>query len=256
MITTRTGEIILVGGGPGDPDLLTVAACRALASADVVFTDNLAPRQAIDDWAPTAEVVDVGKRPGHHAVPQQQIERLMIARARAGQRVVRLKGGDPFVLGRGHEELQAAEAAGVPVRVIPGISSAVAVPAAAGIPVTHRGIAHGYTVLSGHVPPTAEQLDGLVRLGGTLVVLMGVGTMLQLGAGLLRAGMAATTPVAAVERGTAPGQRVTNTDLAGLVAGDLNAVRSPAVVVIGEVVRLGDAVRAADRDAAGLMVAS
>ncbi|OYO09195.1 uroporphyrinogen-III C-methyltransferase [Enemella evansiae] len=247
-----TGTITLVGGGPGDPELLTVAACRALAAADVVFLDKLAPQQAVADWAPGAEVVDVGKRPGHHAVPQQQIEQQMIARARRGQRVVRLKGGDPFVLGRGHEELQAAEAAGVPVRVIPGISSAVAVPAAAGIPVTHRGIAHGYTVLSGHVPPTDEQLDALVRLGSTLVVLMGIGTLPQLGAGLLRAGMAATTPVAAVERGTAPDQQVTTSDLAGLLAGALHAVRSPAVVVIGEVVRLGDA----SRLAAGHRVAS
>ncbi len=134
-----TGRVTLVGGGPGRADLLTVAAVRALGAADVVLYDRLAPYEALAEFAPTAELVDVGKRPGHHAIPQHEIEALLVGHALAGRHAVRLKGGDPYVLGRGGEEVLACHLAGVPVEVIPGVTSAVAVPGAAGIPLTHRG---------------------------------------------------------------------------------------------------------------------
>ncbi|WP_375431740.1 uroporphyrinogen-III C-methyltransferase [uncultured Friedmanniella sp.] len=231
------GQVVLVGGGPGDPGLLTVEACRALGEADVVFFDRLAPTAALAQLAPGAELVDVGKSPYHHPVTQRSIEELMIARAQAGQSVVRLKGGDPFVFGRGGEELLACLAAGVDVRVVPGVSSALAVPAASGIPVTHRGVSHAVTVISGHVPPRAAELDALVRLGGTIVVLMGIATLEQIVAGLCAAGMDASVPAAVVERGYSPSQRSTFTTVGRLPAEVRRLdLRSPAVVVIGEVV--------------------
>ncbi|BDZ56164.1 hypothetical protein GCM10025870_32370 [Agromyces marinus] len=147
-----SGRVTLVGGGPGDADLLTIAAVRALATADVVLYDRLAPHEALADLAPGADLVDVGKRPGHHALPQSGIEALLVEHARAGRHAVRLKGGDPYVLGRGGEEVLACRRAGVPVAVVPGITSAIAVPAAAGIPLTHRGVSHLFTVVSGHAP--------------------------------------------------------------------------------------------------------
>jgi uroporphyrin-III C-methyltransferase len=234
------GSVTLVGGGPGNADLLTVAATAALREADVVFVDRLAPHDDLATLAPGAEVVDVGKRPYHHPVPQRTIEDLMIERALAGQTVVRLKGGDPFVFGRGGEEVQACMAAGVPVRVVPGITSSVAVPGAAGIPVTHRGISHAFTVISGHVPPSPAELQALADLGGTIVILMGIANLPLISAGLLRAGLPADTPAAAVERGFSQTQRTTYAVL-GRLAEDVRRldVSSPAVVVIGDVVALG-----------------
>lgn len=239
------GRATLVGGGPGREDLLTVAAVRALGEADVVLYDRLAPHEHLAELAPGAELVDVGKRPGHHAVPQSEIEALLVEHALAGRHVVRLKGGDPYVLGRGSEEVLACHAAGVPVEVVPGVTSAVAVPGAAGIPLTHRGVSHLFTVVSGHAPLTDDELAHLAGLGGTIVVLMGVNSLPQLTAGLVRHGMAADMPVAIVERGFSAGQRTTVGDLAGIVVAAARArVSSPAVVVVGEVVRLahdGDA---------------
>lgn len=240
-----SGRVTLVGGGPGREDLLTLAAVRALAAADVVLFDRLAPHEGLGELAPNAELVDVGKRPGHHAIPQAEIETLLVERALAGQHAVRLKGGDPYVLGRGGEEVLACHRAGIPVEVIPGVTSAVAVPGAAGIPLTHRGTSHLFTVVSGHVPLTAAELEHLAGLGGTIVVLMGVNSLPSLTAGLVRAGMTATMPVAIIERGFRSDQRTTIGDLAGIVmtAGRAH-VASPAVVVVGEVVRLahdGDA---------------
>lgn len=234
----RLGRVTLVGGGPGDPDLLTVAGRDALAQADVVLFDRLGPQDRLTEMAPGAELVDVGKNPGHHAVPQQEIERLLVDRALAGHHVVRLKGGDPFVFGRGSEEVQACRAAGVPVTVVPGVTSAVAVPGAAGIPVTHRGLSRSFTVVSGHVPFDEEEYAHLCGVGGTLVVLMGVNTLTQVTAGLLRAGMADDMPLAVVERGFLPGQRTTVTTVGEVVARGGVAAASPAVVVIGAVVRL------------------
>lgn len=237
--TLPRGSVTLVGGGPGDPELITLAGRRALAEADVVLFDRLGPRDAVADWAPGALLIDVGKTPGHHAVPQQEIEALLVQHALAGNAVVRLKGGDSFVFGRGVEEVHACRAAGVPVTVVPGVTSAISVPAAAGIPVTHREISRAFTVVSGHAPFSAEELGHLAGLGGTLVVLMGVNTLPQLVAGLQRAGMRADMPLAIVERGFTPSQRSTVSTV-GAITGRLAdlAPRSPAVIVIGEVVRV------------------
>jgi uroporphyrin-III C-methyltransferase len=232
-----TGCVTLVGGGPGRTGLLTLEAVEALAAADVVFYDRLAPTDDLAGLAPAAELVDVGKSPFHHKVEQRSIEEQLVERAHAGQSVVRLKGGDPFVFGRGGEEMLACLAADVRVRVVPGVSSAVAVPAACGIPVTHRGLSHAFTVISGHQCPSATELDGLTRLGGTIVVLMGIVNLEQIAVGLLRAGMDPTTPAAVVERAYSDSQRSTFSHL-GTLAADARRlqVASPAVVVIGAVV--------------------
>jgi uroporphyrin-III C-methyltransferase len=246
--TASVGSVTLVGGGPGLETLLTVGALAALNQADVVFYDRLGPTDRLADWAPGAELVDVGKAPGHHAIPQRDAERMLVAAAIAGRTVVRLKGGDPFVFGRGGEEVLACRAAGVPVTVIPGVTSAIAVPGAAGIPVTHREISRSFTVISGHAPISDQELTHLIGLDGTIVVLMGIGTLLQMIAGLNRLGMRADMPVAIVERGFAHDQRSTFGRLDTIAALASGAgVRSPAVVVIGEVVTLaarGDAAAA------------
>lgn len=237
-----TGQVTLVGGGPGRTSLLTLEACDALRRADVVFYDRLAPTDELADLAAGAELVDVGKTPYHHPVPQAAISEQLVTRARRGESVVRLKGGDPFVFGRGGEEMLACVEAGVPVQVVPGVSSAVAVPAACGIPVTHREVSRSFTVISGHTPPEPAELEALVRLGGTIVVLMGITSLPQTLAGLFRAGLAPDTPAAVVERGFSTTQRSTLTtarDLAGAVR--RLGVSSPAVVVIGEVVALAPA---------------
>jgi uroporphyrin-III C-methyltransferase len=233
------GHVVLVGGGPGTTRLLTLEASDALRAADVVFFDRLAPSDDLARLAPGAELIDVGKSPYHHPVTQRTIEDLMVARALAGESVVRLKGGDPFVFGRGGEEMLACLAAGVPVRVVPGVSSALAVPAASGIPVTHRGLSHAFSVISGHVPPSSHELSALVRLGGTIVVLMGIANLEQIVTGLRAAGMAPTVPAAVVERGFSPSQRSTFTTV-GKLAAEVRRldVVSPAVVVIGTVVGL------------------
>jgi uroporphyrin-III C-methyltransferase len=232
------GQVTLVGGGPGTEDLLTVRALDALREADVVFYDRLAPHRNLARLAPGAQLVDVGKRPGHHPVAQPEIERLLVESALTGNNVVRLKGGDPFVFGRGGEEVASCARAGVPVSVVPGVTSAIAVPAAAGIPVTHREVSRMFTVVSGHQPLTEEEHRHLAGLGGTIVVLMGVGTLPQLAAGLRRAGMAADVPAAVVERGYSDSQRTTVSSLSGIVTAAAAArCKSPAVLVIGEVVR-------------------
>ncbi|MBX0299028.1 uroporphyrinogen-III C-methyltransferase [Cryobacterium sp. 1639] len=255
--TAPVGSVTLVGGGPGVEGLLTQGALAALGAADIVYYDRLGPTDRLDAWAPGAEHIDVGKAPGHHAIPQRDAERMLVASALAGLTVVRLKGGDPFVFGRGGEEVLACRAADVPVTVISGVTSAIAVPAAAGIPVTHRDITRLFTVISGHAPISDTELTHLVGLNGTIVVLMGIGTLQQLVAGLSRLGMRTDMPVAIVERGFAHDQRTTLGRLdtiAGLAAGA--GVRSPAVVVIGEVVSLAshgdDAAAALLREAAEL----
>ncbi|OFI38929.1 uroporphyrinogen-III C-methyltransferase [Arthrobacter sp. SW1] len=236
-----TGHVTLVGGGPGTLDLLTVGAVTALRDADVVFYDRLAPYQELERLS-SGRLVDVGKQPGHHKIPQADIEKLMVDAALAGENVVRLKGGDPFVFGRGGEEVAACVAAGVPVNVISGVTSAISVPAAAGIPVTHRNVSHMFTVVSGHAPLTEEEHTHLAGLGGTIVVLMGIGTLPQLAAGLRRAGMRADMPVAVVERGYRPGQRTTIAELATIESA-ASGCSNPAVLVIGEVVGVAMASR-------------
>ena len=235
------GHVTLIGGGPGTPDLLTAGALAALRDADVVFYDRLAPYQELPALT-SAELIDVGKRPGHHKVAQGDIEQLMVDAALAGKNVARLKGGDPYVFGRGGEEVAACVAANVPVKVISGVTSAISVPAAAGIPVTHREVSHLFTVVSGHAPLTEKEHTHLAGLGGTIVVLMGIGTLPQLVAGLSRAGMDPAMPMAVVERGYRPGQRTTIADL-GTIVNAASGCSNPAVLVIGEVVRVAEANR-------------
>ncbi|MGY1773426.1 uroporphyrinogen-III C-methyltransferase [Blastococcus sp. SYSU D00813] len=238
------GTVVLVGGGPGDPELITVRGQHAVAQADVVVADHLAPQSLLASLPPDVEVIDASKLPRGRYMAQEQINDLLVERALAGKRVVRLKGGDPFVFGRGMEEVEACVAAGVPVEVVPGVTSAIGVPALAGIPVTHRGLTHEFVVVSGHVPPghPASLVDwaALGRLRGTLVVLMGVDTAERIAAALVEHGRAPGTPVAVVADGSTPGQRVVRTTLAGL--GQTLAdeeIRPPAVWVVGEVVALG-----------------
>lgn len=239
LATTETGRVTLIGGGPGDDGLFTLAGKAALRDADVVYYDRLAPHNRLDEWAAGAEFVNVGKKPGHHAVPQSQIERMMIASALDGENVVRLKGGDPFVFGRGGEEVIACREAGVPVVVIPGVSSAIAVPGAAGIPVTHRDVSHLVTIVSGHAPLEERELAHLAGLGGTIVVLMGVTNLPHLTAGLARHGMAPDMPIAIIERGFSTNQRTTIADIETIVpVASAVGAQSPAVLVIGEVVGL------------------
>ena len=224
---------MIVGGGPGDPDLLTVRGRDALAEADVVVVDRLAPRRLLADLGSHVEVVDVGKNPYHHPVPQAEIERILVDRALRGQVVVRLKGGDPFLLGRGSEEVQACRAAGVDVEVVPGVTSAFAAPAAADIPVTHRGVSGGVAVVSGH-----DELDTslLARWPGTLVVMMGMARLREVAAGLVEHGRDPATPAAVVHRAWTDAQRTVQARLDELADQcDLARVGAPAVVVVGDV---------------------
>jgi uroporphyrin-III C-methyltransferase / precorrin-2 dehydrogenase / sirohydrochlorin ferrochelatase len=240
-----SGCVALVGGGPGNADLITVAGRRRLAEADVVVVDKLAPRSLLAELDPDVEIIDAGKAPHAHNLTQDEINHLIVSRARAGQRVVRLKGGDPFVFGRGGEEAQACVRGGVPFEIIPGITSAVAVPAAAGIPVTHRGITQDFAVISAHLDPShpGATVDwaALARGPGTLVLLMGVAHLAEIAAELIKRGRDAATPVAVIQDGTTPAQQVLTSTL-GSVAEEAEeaGVTSPAVIVIGEVVRLRD----------------
>jgi uroporphyrin-III C-methyltransferase len=240
------GSVVLVGGGPGDPGLITVRGQQAVSQADVVLADHLAPQSLLASLPPDVEVIDASKLPRGRSMAQEQINALLVEHALAGKRVVRLKGGDPFVFGRGMEELQACVAAGVPVEVVPGVTSAIGVPELAGIPVTHRGLTHEFVVVSGHVPPGHPQslVDwaALARLRGTLVVLMGVDTAPAIAASLIEHGKAPGTPVAVVTDGSTPTQRTVRTTLAGLERTVREEhVRPPAVWVVGEVVGLGAA---------------
>jgi uroporphyrin-III C-methyltransferase / precorrin-2 dehydrogenase / sirohydrochlorin ferrochelatase len=237
------GRVILVGGGPGDPGLITVRGRAALAGADVVVTDRLAPLVLLDELAPQVLVIDAAKVPGGHSMAQEEINRHLVEHALAGRTVVRLKGGDPFVFGRGMEEVQACVAAGLAVEVVPGVTSAVALPALAGIPVTHRGVVQAFTVVSGHVPPgdprSTVDWRALATVGATLVVLMGVATMPAIAEALLEGGLASTTPVAAATDGAA----AIACTLTQAAAGALAGVSAPAVFVIGDVVALPTATR-------------
>lgn len=233
------GRVVLVGGGPGDVELLTLRGRRALAEADVVVTDRLGPTDVLGELHPDVEVIHVGKTSGHHPVPQHEIEQILVEQAQRGRTVVRLKGGDPFVFGRGGEEVLACRAAGVPVEVVPGVSSALSVPALAGIPLTHRGVTTSFHVLSGHEGLTAAARQVLLD-GATLVVLMGVSTLPAMVAQALAAGVEPDLPVAVVEDGATPRQRVTRAALADVVARCAEVgVRAPAVIVLGRVAAEG-----------------
>jgi len=235
--------VTLVGGGPGHPELISVAGRKALMEADVVVADRLAPRELLGDLPGTTEVVDVAKLPRGRSARQEEINRLIVERAKAGQRVARFKGGDSFVFGRGFEEIEACRAAGVPVTVVPGLSSPLAVPAVAGIPVTHRHVAHDFTVVSGHLPPghpeSLVDWDALGRLRGTLLLMMAVENAPAIAATLVSAGRHEDTPVAVVCDGSMPGERTVLSTLAGLPADlDRHAVRPPAIIVVGDVVAI------------------
>jgi uroporphyrin-III C-methyltransferase len=235
------GVVYLVGAGPGDPELITVRGLACLRRADVVVYDRLVSEALLDEAPPEAERIFAGKFPGCHALSQERINAILVERALAGLTVVRLKGGDPFVFGRGGEEVAACAAAGVPCEVVPGVTSAIGVPAAAGIPVTHRGIARSFAVVTGHpVRGSEDELDweALARMD-TLVVLMGVERLGVVAETLRARGRDGATPAAVIERGTLPGQRVVTGTLADIAArARASGVTAPATVVIGGVVGL------------------
>ena len=234
------GSVALVGGGPGDPELITVRGRRLLASADVVVADRLAPPELLAELSPDVEIIDAAKIPYGRAMAQEAINEVLIARARAGQFVVRLKGGDPFVFARGYEEVLACTAAGIPVTVVPGVSSAIAVPAMVGVPVTQRAVNHEFVVVSGHLSPQdPESLvnwNALARLTGTLVLMMAVERIELFAEVLRKGGRPAQTPVLVVQQGTRTGERVLRTTLAD-VAEKIReqGIKPPAIIVIGQV---------------------
>jgi uroporphyrin-III C-methyltransferase / precorrin-2 dehydrogenase / sirohydrochlorin ferrochelatase len=241
----RRGAVALVGGGPGDPGLITVRGRELLAEADVVITDRLAPRSLLAELSPDVEIVDAAKVPRGAAVAQEHINALLVSRARAGRFVVRLKGGDPFVFGRGGEELLACLRAGIAVTVVPGVSSAVAVPAAVGVPLTHRGIAQEFHVVSAHVAPDDERsaVDwrALAASSATLVLLMATEHLQAVADTLIRHGRHPRTPVSAISDGTLPSQRTINARLDTVARDCARAgLRPPAVVVVGEVVTISE----------------
>ncbi|MET3705446.1 uroporphyrinogen-III C-methyltransferase [Arthrobacter sp. UYEF6] len=229
------GSVALVGGGPGDTGLITVRGRRLLGQADVVVADRLGPRELLNELAPDVRVIEVGKTPGHHPVPQAEINRILVDEALKGHRVVRLKGGDPYVLGRGGEEAEYCRQHGVEVEVVSGVTSAISVPAAAGIPVTHRGLAKGFSVVTGH-----EELSEVpARADHTIVLLMGVAALRDSAAALASAGLPQDTPVGIVENGYLPNQRVTIGTLGSIAdQAEATGVANPAVIVIGDVVRV------------------
>jgi uroporphyrin-III C-methyltransferase / precorrin-2 dehydrogenase / sirohydrochlorin ferrochelatase len=247
------GGVAIIGGGPGDPGLITVRGRQLLAEADVVLTDRLAPRSLLDELPADVEVIDVSKIPYGRAMPQEQINAILIERARAGRFVARLKGGDPFVFGRGAEEVLACLRAGVPVTVVPGVTSAVGVPTSAWLPVTHRGVAQEFHVVSVHVPPGDDRstVDWALLGGstGTLVLLMAVQQIGAVVAELLRHGRSPDTPVSVIADGTMPTQRTINSSLEqveGMVTRD--GIRPPAIVVVGDVVNVAAEITELMRD--------
>jgi uroporphyrin-III C-methyltransferase/precorrin-2 dehydrogenase/sirohydrochlorin ferrochelatase len=239
----KQGWVALVGGGPGDPELVTVKGRRLLAEADVVVIDRLAPRALIDSLDPSVEIVDAGKAAHAHNLTQDQINAVLVDRALAGKRVVRLKGGDPFVFGRGGEEAIACVRAGVPFVVVPGVTSAISVPALAGIPVTHRGYTQDFTVVSAHLDPTHAGVtvdwQALADSRGTIVLLMAVERLDKIAAELVSRGRSPQTPVAVVQSGSTDEQRVVVGDLGTIAQLALDeGVQPPCIVVVGDVVRL------------------
>ena len=238
-----SGIVHLVGAGPGDPGLFTVAGRRLLSEADVVLYDRLGTAELLGACRPDAELVDVGKAPGRVAMSQEDINAALVDHGRRGRVVVRLKGGDPFVFGRGGEEAEALAAAGVPFTVVPGVTSAIAAPAYAGIPVTHRGLATSVTIVTGHEDPAkpAEQTDwaALARVPGTLVLMMGMGRLAGIAEALIAAGRPADQPAAAVQWGTTPRQRHVVATLGTIAAAaEAASVGPPAAVVVGSVAAL------------------
>lgn len=238
------GGVALIGGGPGDPELITVRGRRLLAQADVVVADRLAPPELLAELPPHVEVIDAAKIPYGRAMAQDAINDVMIERARAGSFVVRLKGGDPFVFARGYEEVLACAEAGIPVTVVPGVTSAIGVPALAGVPVTHRAINHEFVVVSGHLPPghpeSLVNWDALAAMSGTIVLLMAVERIELFAEALLAGGRPADTPVLVVQHGTTAAQHTLRATLANTPEKiRAEGIRPPAIIVIGAVAAFG-----------------
>jgi uroporphyrinogen III methyltransferase/synthase len=250
---TQTGIVYLIGAGPGDPGLITVRGRDRLAQADVVVYDRLIGSELLEAVRPGAELIYAGKRPDHHTLTQDEINAVLVEKAQAGLKVARLKGGDPFVFGRGGEEAQALAAVGLPFEVVPGITSAIAAPAYAGIPVTHRDVAASFVVITGHRRIDFEEAEDGDVLGlnwaalaavDTLVFLMGVGTLPVIAEQLLKAGRAPETPVASIHWGTTPAQQVVTGTLVDIAQrADAAGLRPPAVTVVGEVAALRNEMR-------------
>jgi uroporphyrin-III C-methyltransferase len=238
------GKVFLVGAGPGDPELITLKGLRCLHQAQVVVYDRLICPDLLDEAPSQATRVFVGKEPGRHSMQQEEINILLINYARQGRRVVRLKGGDPFVFGRGGEEALALADAGIPFEIVPGVSSAIAVPAYAGIPVTHRELATSFTVVTGHEQQSSISSSvnwaALAALGGTLVIMMGVETLPHITQSLLAGGLLPSTPAAVIQQGTVPQQRIVTDTLVNIAESARTAkITSPAVTIIGATVTLG-----------------
>lgn len=236
------GKAYLIGAGPGAADLITVRGLRLLQRADVVLYDRLIAPELLEETRPDAERIYVGKQPHYHVATQAEINQLLVEKVRTGYQVVRLKGGDPFVFGRGGEEALALQAAGLPFEIVPGISSALAAPAYAGIPVTQRGVATSFAVVTGHACTESSGIDWqtLAQMP-TLVILMGVSQIVQIADQLLQAGRSPETPAAAIQAGSTADQRVVRATLATLAyAMQVAALESPATIVIGEVAALHD----------------
>jgi uroporphyrin-III C-methyltransferase len=229
------GKVFLIGAGPGDPELMTLKAARALRLADVVLVDELVNRGCLAHARPGARIVEVGKRGGCRSTPQVFIEKLILSNSRRGKTVARLKGGDPFVFGRGGEELRRLEAAGIVVEVIPGLTAGIAVPATLGIPVTDREAVRGVTFVTGHTRDGAEpNWDALARSGTTLVIYMGLRRWKEISLALQKGGLSRRTPACIIENGTLKTQRQVIATLGGLSAAGFSG---PALIVIGDVVR-------------------
>lgn len=244
----------IIGGGPGDDGLITARGRRLLSLADVVVVDRLAPRGVLAQLDDDVEIIDVGKTPGNHPVPQAKINEILVQRAAGGARVVRLKGGDPFVLGRGGEEVLACREAGVEVAVVPGVTSAIAVPAAEGIPVTHRGVSAGFSVVTGH---DERDWSALASVNHTLVLLMGVSRLAETAKSLIEHGRDPQTPACLVEDGYGPRQRRVTASLQDIAAEARRYdVQPPAVLVIGDVVSLADDLSPAPTPSRGVVLTS
>lgn len=251
MTTSISGKVYLVGAGPGDPDLISVRGLRLLQRAEVLLFDRLVHPDLLDAAPARAERIYVGKTPGHHVIEQELINEILIERARRGKEVVRLKGGDPFVFGRGGEECLALQGAGIPFEIVPGITSAVSVPAYAGIPVTHRDVSPLFTVVTGHTCDIAAEVEWRTLAHvGTLVVLMGLSRLEHIASELIAGGRSSDTPVAVIRAGTTREQEVVEGSLAN-IAERARHVRPPATVVIGEVVALRSRVAWFDAAAVG-----
>jgi uroporphyrin-III C-methyltransferase len=240
--TSCDGVVWLVGAGPGDPDLLTVKALRLLQGADVVVHDRLTPQPILDLAGPKARLIDVGKRKSHHTLPQDDINQLLVALAREGLTVVRLKGGDPFLFGRGGEELQVLRAAGVEAHVVPGVTAALAAAAGAGVALTHRGLAQAAVFVTGHAAEGGEpDLDwaSLAKTNQTVVVYMGLSTAPGIAARLIAAGRSISTPVLVVENASLASERRVVSTL-GRLGDETNSLEGPALLIIGEVAALAE----------------